>query len=93
MSGNEATSLQHCENCGASLSGEFCASCGQSVYGPNRFFLTLVHEAFENIFQFDSRALRTLGQILLIPGKVAEQCAACDVFSYAKGRGKIAGIE
>ena len=61
--------VTHCENCGSSLAGEFCSNCGQSVYGPNRFFLVLIHEAFENIFQLDSRALRTLRQILFIPGK------------------------
>lgn len=73
MGANVVERITHCENCGNALSGEFCSSCGQSIHGPNRFFLVLVHEAFENIFQFDSRALRTIRQILFFPGKVAAQ--------------------
>ncbi len=82
MTQKAVETISQCENCGSALHGEYCASCGQSIYGPNRFFLTLMHEAFENIFQLDSRALRTLRQILFVPGKVAKEYLAGKRLSY-----------
>jgi hypothetical protein len=57
-----------CPNCQTPLYGKFCAKCGQNQLGMDRFFLSLVAEAFENIFSFDSRTARTLFALLFKPG-------------------------
>jgi hypothetical protein len=57
-----------CPNCQTPLHGKFCAKCGQSQQGMDRFFLSLVAEAFDNIFSFDSRTARTLFALLFKPG-------------------------
>jgi hypothetical protein len=57
-----------CSNCQTPLHGKFCAKCGQSQQGVDRFFLSLVAEAFDNIFSFDSRTARTLFALLFKPG-------------------------
>jgi hypothetical protein len=57
-----------CPNCHAPLHGKFCAKCGQNQQGMDRFFLSLVAEAFDNIFSLDSRTARTLLALLFRPG-------------------------
>jgi hypothetical protein len=57
-----------CPNCQTPLHGKFCAKCGQNQQGMDRFFLSLVAEAFDNIFSFDSRTARTLFALLFKPG-------------------------
>ncbi len=57
-----------CPNCYAVLTGPYCSSCGQSQKAPNRFFLTLVNEAFEDVFSFNSRTAKTLFGLLFKPG-------------------------
>lgn len=65
--------LTNCLNCDAALTGDYCPRCGQSIKGPQRLFWTVLHEAFENVFQLNSRATRTFAQILFLPGRVARR--------------------
>lgn len=58
----------HCPNCATELQGEYCSNCGQNQKGIDRFFLSLVNEAFEDIFSWNSRAWRTLVGLLFRPG-------------------------
>lgn len=60
--------LGNCPNCQAPLHGEYCAQCGQNQRGMDRVFITLVAEAFENVFSFDSRTAKTLFAVLFRPG-------------------------
>jgi len=62
-----------CPNCQTLLHGKFCAKCGQNQQGMDRFFLSLVAEAFDNIFSFDSRTARTLFALLLRPGLLTSE--------------------
>lgn len=64
----ETEPLGNCPNCHAPLHGTYCAQCGQNQRGLDRVFFTLVAEAFENVFSFDSRTAKTLFAILLRPG-------------------------
>ncbi|NND80962.1 MAG: DUF3667 domain-containing protein [Gammaproteobacteria bacterium] len=57
-----------CQNCGATLHGEYCAQCGQRQRDMRRFLLALINEAFEDVFQFDSRAWRTSFSLWFKPG-------------------------
>jgi hypothetical protein len=73
-----AKDVSLCPNCGARLRGQFCHQCGQNQKGFDRFFLSLVSEAFEDLISHDSRAIRTLFALLLRPGFLT--------LEYFKGR-------
>ncbi|MGH8060560.1 MAG: DUF3667 domain-containing protein [Pseudoxanthomonas sp.] len=60
----------HCENCYASLQGEFCHQCGQSIHNPVRHAGHALEEVFESFWHLDGRVLRTLRD-LLVPGRTA----------------------
>lgn len=49
-----------CANCSSALHGEFCAHCGQKNKPVVRFFPTLLLEAFEALFAFNSKTYRSL---------------------------------
>lgn len=58
----------HCKNCDTPLSGPYCHACGQPDVSNIRFFGALVHELFDDVFSFKSRASRTLSALFFRPG-------------------------
>ena len=62
-----------CPNCHTQLQGQFCGTCGQNQKGFDRFFFSLVSEAFEDIFATDSRAGKTIVALLLRPGFLTKE--------------------
>jgi hypothetical protein len=62
-----------CPNCHFELRGQFCAACGQNQKGNDRFFLTLIADAVEDIFTFDSRASKTLVRLIFKPGNLTKE--------------------
>jgi hypothetical protein len=71
-----------CKNCGAELSGPYCHHCGQPVRSNIRFFGALVHELFEDVFSFKSRAAITLSALFFRPGFLTTEYIAGRRFSY-----------
>ncbi|HEX3849062.1 MAG TPA: DUF3667 domain-containing protein [Steroidobacteraceae bacterium] len=67
---------RHCLNCGALLSGHYCASCGQpaDVHVPST--RELLFEALEGITHSDSRLWRSLRLLWLKPGKLTQEFIA-----------------
>ena len=65
-----------CLNCGAVLTGRYCANCGQAadVHVPST--AELVHEALEGITHSDSRLWRTLYLLWFKPGKLTQEFVA-----------------
>jgi hypothetical protein len=65
-----------CRNCGAALSGRFCANCGQTadIHVPSTS--ELIHEALEGITHSDSRLWRTLWLLWFKPGKLTQEFVA-----------------
>ena len=62
-----------CSNCGASLTGEYCADCGQR-HEPHIHTMThFAGEAFESITHADSRLWRTLWYLLAKPGRLTRE--------------------
>lgn len=59
-----------CRNCGAPLTGAYCADCSQraDVHMPST--LELVHEALEGVTHSDSRLWMTMRFLLFVPGKL-----------------------
>ena len=65
-----------CANCGADLTGPFCARCGQSardLYQPLR---TLLVDALDEVFNLDARLVRTVRPLLFSPGRVTKEYLA-----------------
>jgi hypothetical protein len=59
-----------CANCGKPLIGPYCAVCGQPHNIHRRSLGHLLHEFFKDIVSFDSRILRTVYALLLLPGEL-----------------------
>lgn len=57
-----------CKNCDTRLCGPYCHACGQPDVSNIRFFGALVHELFDDVFSFRSRASRTLSALFFHPG-------------------------
>lgn len=64
---------QFCRNCGAEVSDEYCARCGQREGRADRRFLDLAGEMLGDIFDLDSRFWRTLFFLLLRPGYLSAE--------------------
>lgn len=56
-----------CANCGAALTGSYCATCGQPAH-IHRSLLHMVGEFLHGVFHFDTRAWKTLPLLLFRPG-------------------------
>lgn len=69
----ETTTGATCANCAATLTGPFCASCGQSADDLHRPFRSLLADAFGEVFSLDTRFARTLWPLLTRPGRVTKE--------------------
>jgi hypothetical protein len=63
--------IRRCENCGTPLLGEHCYACGQPTRGLIRQFSTILGDFFDTVFNIDSRVFRTLGPLLVRPGRLS----------------------
>jgi hypothetical protein len=57
-----------CLNCGAALSGPYCAACGQPDSETNITLRGMLAELAEDVLNWDSRFLTSVRQLLLKPG-------------------------
>lgn len=62
--------LIHCENCGAALSGPYCAQCGQPAVDYHRSFGSLLADAADAFFNFDARFFRSFALLLFKPWRL-----------------------
>jgi hypothetical protein len=67
---------RRCLNCGAELTGRYCANCSQAadVHVPST--RELLHDALEGITHSDSRLWRTLNLLWFKPGKLTQEFVA-----------------
>lgn len=56
-----------CQNCGAKLTGPFCAQCGQHAY-PRRKLIHVIGELAHGLFYLETKTWRTLPMVLFRPG-------------------------
>jgi hypothetical protein len=68
--------LTHCENCGAPLSGHFCAQCGQPAIDYRRSFRHVLADLLNEFLNWDSKFFATIGMLLLRPWKLTNQFLA-----------------
>lgn len=65
-----------CLNCGTTLQGEHCHACGQPVKGLVRPLKSIIHDALDTLFEYDSRIWRTLPPLYLLPGRITRDYLA-----------------
>lgn len=63
---------RNCQNCGAELRGPFCHVCGQPEKTPVRDLVSLSTDAFDYLFDVDSRLYKTLRDLFFRPGKLTQ---------------------
>jgi Protein of unknown function (DUF3667) len=76
------STVRRCLNCGAVLTGRYCANCSQAadVHVPSTG--ELLHEALEGITHSDSRLWRTLHFLWFKPGRLTQEFVAGRRASY-----------
>jgi hypothetical protein len=65
-----------CANCGAPLSGHYCARCGQRVEHAVHSLSHFLREVAEDLTHADSRLWRTIGALLFKPGYLTREFLA-----------------
>jgi len=64
---NEASVNQECENCHQPLEGPYCGQCGQEADSTLKYFWVVILHLLDDIFSFDSRAIRTVWPLITRP--------------------------
>jgi len=65
-----------CLNCGVSLTGHYCAGCGQREIDPRPTLRELVHEAAEELLGWDGKLVRTFKLLFAKPGALTQEYLA-----------------
>ena len=65
-----------CDNCGAAVSGSYCANCGQRLEPPVHSLGHFLRVAFEDVTHADSRLWSTLLALLFKPGFLTHEFLA-----------------
>src|SRR6185436_18543268 len=68
-----AAETRACRNCGETLLGPFCWSCGQEDVDLHRPLKQLAQDAVGDLLNLDTRLLRTLGPLFFRPGFVIRE--------------------
>jgi uncharacterized protein DUF3667 len=61
-----------CLNCGATVDGAFCASCGQRAH-LHRSLLHLGHDILHGVFHFEGKMWNTLPELFFHPGRLTRR--------------------
>jgi hypothetical protein len=61
-----------CLNCGAALSGSYCAACGQAAH-IHRSITSIAHDILHSVVHFDGKLWRTLPELAIRPGRLTRR--------------------
>ncbi|HEU4655451.1 MAG TPA: DUF3667 domain-containing protein [Steroidobacteraceae bacterium] len=61
-----------CLNCGAQLTGSYCANCGQAAH-LHRTLHSLTHDILHGVFHFEGKFWSTLPQLFFFPGRLTRR--------------------
>ncbi|MGK2286825.1 DUF3667 domain-containing protein [Pedomonas sp. V897] len=64
-----------CRNCAATLTGPYCAACGQKAEHLHRPFWEIAEDFLHSVVHFDGRLWRTLRSLFLHPGEMTADWA------------------
>ena len=70
MAARKLAGSAQCLNCDTELKGPYCYYCGQPDRNFMRFFPALLRDLMEDLFDLDSRFMRTLKPLLFKPGRL-----------------------
>jgi hypothetical protein len=62
--------LPYCENCGAEMTGPFCARCGQHAVDYRRSFGRVFLDVLDSFLNWDSKFFATIGLLLAKPWRL-----------------------
>jgi Protein of unknown function (DUF3667) len=68
--------LTQCENCGAPLTGHYCAQCGQAAVDYRRSFQHVVADVLELFLNWDSKFFTTIALLILKPWRLTNEFLA-----------------
>ena len=68
--------LTHCENCGAELSGNYCAQCGQPAIDYRRSFRHVIVDVLDSFLNWDSKFFATIGLLIVKPSRLTNEFLA-----------------
>jgi hypothetical protein len=69
-------SLTHCENCGALLSGPYCAQCGQPAIDYRRSFGHVLVDILNEFLNWDSKFFATIALLIFQPWRLTNEFLA-----------------
>jgi hypothetical protein len=69
----ESTVSVSCGNCGAALTGPYCAHCGQHAHDSARTMAALLHDGWHVLTHVDGRFWRSMHYLLLRPGRLTQE--------------------
>src|SRR5213594_2713924 len=68
--------LTHCENCGAPLTGHYCAQCGQAAVDYRRSFRHVIADVLESFLNWDSKFFATIALLIFKPWRLTNEFLA-----------------
>src|SRR6059058_4249877 len=68
--------LTQCENCGAQLTGNYCAQCGQAGVDYRRSFRHVVAEVLDSFLNWDSKFFTTIALLIVKPWRLTNEFLA-----------------
>ena len=68
--------LTHCENCGAQLTGRYCAQCGQPAIDYRRSFRHVIVDVLDSFLNWDSKFFATIGLLIVKPWRLTNEFLA-----------------
>src|SRR5678815_5792628 len=72
----ERPPLTHCENCGAPLSGPYCAQCGQAAIDYRRSFGHVLVDVLNEFLNWDSKFFATIALLIVKPWRLTNEFVA-----------------
>ena len=68
--------LTRCENCGAPLTGHYCAQCGQAAVDYRRSFRHVIADVLDSFLNWDSKFFATIALLILKPWRLTNEFLA-----------------
>jgi hypothetical protein len=68
--------LTQCENCGAPLTGHYCAQCGQAAVDYRRSFRHVIADVLESFLNWDSKFFATIALLIFKPWRLTNEFLA-----------------
>src|SRR5438067_4655670 len=68
--------LPYCENCGAPMTGPFCAQCGQHAVDYRRSFRHVIGDVLDSFLNWDSKFFATIAWLITCPWHLTNQFLA-----------------